>query len=379
MDIQIDQNSMVPKHKQLCDQIEKLIRQGVWQEGHKLPSENQLQEKLNISRSTVRQALQAMESSGLIEKITGKGSFVRARQNRSGSLIGIIASNLNREYHHKILLGAEDTARQNGYNIIFGNSHGDLTEETEILNQFLAHNVKGIILWPAIQNLYHPEKLLAIRNSGIPVVVLDRIIPGVPLDTVLSDNFDGTYKASEFLIKNGHRKIYFITRPILSLTSISERYNGYRQAMEDNGLVPAEPVLVGEANREMTTEDFPLREGSDEYLAVSRFIRDQKPEAVVAMNDIMALNVMHIAADRGIRVPDQMSVVGFDRRDIGSSYRIPLTSVFQDAYRIGTESADLIFRSIREQQQEPQIIRLPVELVVRDSARILRRKGMTGT
>lgn len=377
MDIIINQNSMVAKHRQLCEQIEKLIEQGVWPEGFKLPSEHQFQEQLNISRSTIRQALQVMESSGLIEKRTGKGSFVRSRQDQGNNLIGIIASNQNREYHHKILLGAEDTARQNGYNIIFGNSRGDLSEETTILNQFLAHKVKGIILWPSMQNLYHPEKLLEIRDSGIPVVVLDRIIPGVPIDTVLSDNYNGTYEASTFLINNGHKKIYFINRPILSLTSISERYNGYRQAMIDNGFVPSEPVLVGEANREMTSEDFPLQKGCDEYLAISRFLREEKPEAVVAMNDIMALNVMQIAADVGIRIPDQLSVIGFDRRDIGSSYRIPLTSVFADAYRIGTESARLIFSRMKEGQTAPRIIRIPVELVVRDSTRILSRKKMS--
>lgn len=178
MDIQIDHDSKIPKHTQLFNQIESLIKTKRWAEGYKLPSENQFQEELGVSRSTVRQALQAAMNEGLIEKIVGKGSFVRALNDSNSNLLGVITATFESPYHQQILLGVEEEARRSGFNIIFGNSHHNVHEEQELLDQFLEHRVKGLLLWPAIQDIYNPEKLMKIRESGIPIVLLDRMIPG---------------------------------------------------------------------------------------------------------------------------------------------------------------------------------------------------------
>ncbi len=374
MDIKIDHNSKIPKHTQLFEQIERLIKTNRWIEGYRLPSENQFQEELGVSRSTVRQALQAAMNEGLIEKIVGKGSFVQARNAKDSNLLGIIASTFERSYQQQILLGVENEARESGFNIVFGNSRQDVLEEQKLIEQFRDLGVKGILLWPAIQDIYDPEFLMNIQKGGIPIVLLDRMIPGMDFDAVLSDNFSGSYNAVEFLIKQDFRDIYFLGRPILSITSIFERFRGYKQAMQDYGYSPHDPILVGEKNRELSFGDFPLPGNSDEYRAIAEFLSSgPEQKAVIAMNDVMALVVMEIARAEGIAIPEKLSVFGFDNREIGASYYIPLTTVKQDAFRIGIEAARLILNRIKLGPSESKTIKVPVEMVIRES---VRRKSL---
>lgn len=184
----------------------------------------------------------------------------------------------------------------------------------------------------------------------------------------MSDNYSGAYGATEHLIKMAYRHIYFVSRPILTITSIAERLRGYQEAMGDYGLAPADPVLVGEANQELSMKEFPLSSDSEEYRALSGFLRTApEPKAVLAMNDVMALNIMEIAQAEGIAIPGELSVFGFDNREFGASYRIPLTTVRQDAYRIGSESTRLILERIIHGTSESETIKIPVEMVIRDS------------
>jgi DNA-binding LacI/PurR family transcriptional regulator len=368
MNIKIDHDSKIPKHTQLFDQIGNLIKTNRWSEGFKLPSENQFQSELGVSRSTIRQALQAAMNEGLIEKIMGKGSFVCGRNVKDSNLLGIIASAFESPYHQHILLGVEEEARKRGFNIMFGNSHHDILEEQVLLEQFKDHGVKGILLWPAIQDIYDSKFLLKIRESGIPIVLLDRMISGGDFDSVMSDNFSGSYDATKFLIENASRDIYFVSRSILSITSISERFRGYQQAMRDYGYNPYNPVLVGEENRELSLSEFPLTEGSDEYCGIVDFLQSNpRKKAVIAMNDVMALNIMEVARSEGISIPGELSVFGFDNREIGASYCIPLTTVAQDAYQIGAEATRLLINRIFNSTSESVTIKVPVELIIRDS------------
>jgi GntR family transcriptional regulator, arabinose operon transcriptional repressor len=376
MQIKISHQSVIPLHEQLHNQLRQSILSGRWSAGYRLPSETELQHQLKISRSTIRQALQRAEVEGLIERVPGRGTFVAQFHTRNGrSPIAFVTFDFESEFQHLLLTGAEMAARSAGYRIIFCNSSGDIREESRLLDRLKQDNVAGILLW-SILEYSNPGHWLERLQSGFPpVTLMDRTFKGLECDFVASDNFAGAYAATKHLLELGHQNIVFLSCRILDLLPVTERLRGYRTALQDAGLVPREPWLVGEAHQELSNRTALLAYGDPSSPHVQQIVDHLKttpnpPTAIFTMNDNLAFLAMKAAYIAGLSVPDELSIVGFDDVDLASYLEIPLTTVAQDTYQMGKRAAELLIERIEGNDCPPRWELLPTQLRVRASTTI---------
>ena len=373
--ITIDKTISIPFHVQLLSQLRQLILSGQLDPGSRLPSEAELQSRLEISRSTIRQALNNAKAEGLIERVTGKGSFVTSSPNAKAKLdlIGYITFGFRSDMQVKLLSGAESVTKARGYGILFCHSNRDIKEENRLLDQLIKDKIRGILIWPAMEEDKSRRIFQLAAKSLIPLVLIDRTLKGLEYDYVISENYAGAYTATEFLVKLGHKRISFLSQPILRLITVAERLRGYRQAVKDAGLKPLDPVLVGTPNLELMAEDIiPTLSASSskEIEQIARYLAEpDRPTAIFAMNDLVAMQALKAANLAGLRVPDHLSIVGFDDMDIVAHLEVPLTTVSQDTSYMGRRAAELLFERVEGYNGPPRREVIPTHLQIRASTK----------
>ncbi len=245
-------------------------------------------------------------------------------------------------------------ASENGLTMVLCHSDYKLERELHYVKIMQAERSAGVIWFPAT-NSTEPAKQLA--SYGMPLVVLDRFIPGVRAPVVVADNFRGGYLATQHLIDLGHHTIGCITRPTELYHSI-ERIRGFQAALKENRLDFDESLLV--------SGGFRLNDGC---VAARQLIRkNPRPTAIFAYNDFMAIGALRAAYELGFKVPDDLSVVGFD--DIPqAAFTCPaLTTISQPKLEMGREGVSLLLDEIKESTltSNPNPL-LPVKLIVRES------------
>lgn len=375
MKVKLDRDRPVPLYVQLLDQLRQLIASGEWAPGARLPSEAEWQRQLNVSRSTIRQALSNAEVQGLIERVPGKGTFVARSPmgERSAHLIGYITCDSFRYLQSQLVSGAESAFSAKGYRVVFCNSNRDAEEEDRLLEQLVqVDRVGGILIWPVLYD--DPARCLfkLVHQGPIPMVLVDRTFDELDCDYVTSDNYAGARAAVEYLVDLGHRRIAFLSRPVLQLLTVGERLRGYQDALQDAGLAPLEPWLVGETDQEMEIV-FTLRSysgfASQEIEQIVRYLQaPQRPTAIFAMNDMMAMHAIKAIRLVGLRVPEDLSLVGFDDEGIVNTLLdVPLTTVAQDGFSMGKRAAELLIQRMEGHDGPLRKEVLPVQLKVRAS------------
>src|SRR5260221_2154038 len=212
-DIIILTNSLISLHAQLHNQLRQLILSGRWGYATRIPSESQLAEHLQLSRSTVRLALQQAEIAGLIERIAGRGTFVAyvPTKGRKSHLIAFVTCGFDAENHLLILNGAENEVKARGYQIIFSNTKNH-QEEIEILKRLRVEDVAGVLLWLNVDSSESPEQnAINYQQVHLPIVLMDRKISGIDCDCVTSDNYGGAHALMRHLVELGHQHIVFLS------------------------------------------------------------------------------------------------------------------------------------------------------------------------
>ncbi len=345
----IDHRSKEPFHQQLLNQIRDQIISEEILNGEKLPSENNMKNTLNISRSTIRQALQNAESEGLIQRIPGKGSFVNYYKNEESQHIGFLLTHFQDESQRQMLLGAEQIIREKNYRLIFSTS-GEIPERENLIEKFCNEGIKGLLLWPGYFPYISPSYFKALQQRSIPFVLMDRPLPDIESDLVTCENLNGGYIATKHLIDLNHKKIAYISRPILDLKPIYDRFMGYSRAMKKSNLKIPEPLLIGEKGRELSINDIYDKspEMNNETNQIKKILKaPDRPTAIFAMNDLMAFRIMLAAQDLGMEIPGDLSIIGFDGGDLSNLTPVPLTSIKQDSISIGKKAASILIERMK--------------------------------
>ncbi len=350
VDVVISHNSIVSLHLQLHNQLRQLILSGRWSHGSRIPSETQFAEHLKLSRSTIRLALQLAEIEGLIERKAGRGTFVAylPSKERKNRLIAFVTCDFDAENHLLILNGAESEAKARGYQLVFSRAKNS-QEETDVLKRLQENDAAGIILWAQAVHS-HPNSAWGFSPSHMPVVLVDRKIVGVEWDFVTSDNYGGAQALMRHLIELGHKRVVFLSHHEMAISTVMERYQAYRDVLQEAGQTPMPPWFIDQSGKEPGVRDV-LRSAADSRSPYLQMIKQYmlsaqpRPTAIFAVNDYVAILAMRAMKLLGLKIPDDVSLAGFDGTDIAAQLEVPLTTVAQDPFTIGKLAAqDLIDR-----------------------------------
>jgi LacI family transcriptional regulator len=280
---------------------------------------------------------------------------VLARSLRRGEThtIGMIVPDSANPFFAELARGIEDTSFEHGYNLILCNSDGDLDKELIYADVLTEKQVDGILFVAAGVSTDH---IRALQERRIPVVIVDREIPDVSVDQVLTDNARGGWLATRHLLELGHRCIGCITGPS-DVTPSAERVTGYRQALSEGG-IPVDEVLIVKG-------DFQYESG---YRAARQILaRDDPPTAIFTCNDLMAVGAISAAVEMGRQVPVNLSVVGFDDVRLASFANPPLTTIVQPKYEMGVLATTMLLERMRNHDIPPRRRLLDTSLLIRQS------------
>ena len=276
----------------------------------------------------------------------------RLRMERT-QILGLIISDIANPFFTSVVRGIEDVAYENEYSLLLCNSDEHPAKEELYIRVLMGEKVAGVIISPTDENSTAAKALI---ESRIPVVAMDRRLCHLDVDTVIVDNVQGAYDAVAHLIRLGHCRIALIGGPV-QITTARERQEGYEKALQDYGL-PVDETLV-------RVGDFKQDSGyctAGELLAL-----DDPPTAIFAANNLMTLGALNAIHEKGLNIPRDVAIVGFDDMPWAPSLDPPLTTISQPTYDMGRTTADLLLKKIADNNRENVEIKLHPTLIVRRS------------
>jgi GntR family transcriptional regulator, arabinose operon transcriptional repressor len=376
-DISISDNSFISLHVQLHNQLRHLILSGRWASGSRIPSENEITSHLKISRSTVRLAFQQAEIEGLIERAAGRGTFVAQLISKDikRRLIAFLTCSFDAENHLLMLNGAEQEGRARGYQIVFSNAKNQ-EEEFEILQRLKDEDIAGILLWANARASQSQEpNVIRYQQVKVPIVLMDRTIYGLDRDCVTSDNYGGAQALMRHLVDLGHQNIVFLSHFEMEILPVMERYRAYCDVLAESGLSSIEPWIIGQPGIEVSASHA-LQSSLNPKNPILQQIRNYmsnaqpRPTAIFAVNDYLAVLASRAMKQLELRIPDVVSIAGFDDTDLAAHLEVPLTTVAQDPFTIGKRAAQRLIDRIEGDAGDTIIELIPTELRIRSSTSI---------
>jgi LacI family transcriptional regulator len=358
--------SRLPAYLRIARLLRERIAQKAYRHEEFLPPERELAQELMVSRQTVRLAIETLRTQGLILPEQGRGNRIVRNEtlddvgsaNDEFRLIAIIIYGISREGSAAIVQGCQTAVNTEGFHLIVCETAREATlraeNEAAHLRTLLDKGIRGILLYTEStdRNRALLEEAL---NRGVHLVQVDRYLPGLPCDYVGVDNRAAAERMTEHLLSVGRRRIAFLSnKPETS--SCRERLAGYLAALEAHGRHPA-LVAYGSGTEES-------------LLAIVRGWRDlpEPPDAIFAVNDSTALNVLQVLRKQGVQIPEEIAVVGFDDHYAATHVSPPLTTIRQPFGALGETAAHLLLdRMTGRYKDAPKRVLLPTQLVVRRS------------
>jgi LacI family transcriptional regulator len=282
-----------------------------------------------------------------------------ARTLRSGRsrILGLMIPDTQNPHFWATVAGAEDEALQNGYNLLLATASMDLAREEQAFEALIQQNLDGIIpLLTYPENLVDSLRDLRRRNIPIALSASGAFMPDIEIDIVQMHFEDAARELMEHLLDLGHRRIGVIWGVGRSELA-NDRVTAYKQGLEAAG-ISFDPryLIVCHHN---------LRDG---YHAAEQLLDlDPRPTALIGINDLMAFGAMQASLRRGLKIPQDISIAGFDDVPMSSLLSPPLTTGRADGAEIGRQCVRLLLERIRNPERPPQRIHLPTRLIVRGS------------
>lgn len=344
----------MPKYETVKQALLHQIQSGELRPGDKLPNEEELMDRFHVSGITIRKALTELASEGTITRIKRKGSFVKGIQaaDKPSQLIAFILSaedNYDISYM-KIIKGAQQVAAEFNYSLIVEWSDDNLAAEQASIRKMLERKVDGFLIYP-FDPIRSKDNYQLIEQNNIPYLLVDRYNVEHPSYFSGCNNYDGAILATRELIRQKHTKIKFASYHFF-LQSEQERFAGYCSAMRQAGLPVTDEHLL-------TNVD---------YDALTDSILNRDITALFCSNDKLAIETIEQLTSRGVKIPQDVSIMGFDDWDHAGNLSIGLSTVRQDFEEIGRNAANLLSHVIQGKPHGGHTkILSGVSLVIRES------------
>jgi len=297
-----------------------------------------------------------------IKKLNYRPNIIaRGLRTKSTRTLGVILPDIAQPFFAQVLRGIEEAARARNYTLILGCTFYDIYEEERQMNAMIDQTIDGLMFFCGYDSYDHIKKA---HLSNIPVVVLDRELKNSEIPSVLIDNKAAMQNAFQYLYDLGHRKIGFITFPFKNQTTIRRRYEGYCAGLAKNNIeYDPDIVIIDDLMR--------LDELKATYKLIKRRVEEKKiATAYLNLADFLAIGAIHAFKEFGLKVPGDVSVMGFNNEIICEFSDPPLTTVKQPKKIMGATAANLLLDIIEGKKVENKNIVLETEIIVRGSTAV---------
>lgn len=275
-------------------------------------------------------------------------------------MVGFIVPSIKDTIFGSVLQGAQDFAYQNQIGIFAYSTTDDLERQQMYFDSLLSEQLAGLVIVPAPGT--NPKVLASMKSQGLPIVLLDRKLPGFEADFIGSDNLQGAYDAVHHLINQGYRCIATIAGSQNVSTGI-ERLTGYRMALTEANLeINPNWITYGNFNRQTS------------FLKLKSLMQlDNPPDAVFVANDEMAIGALQAIQDLDLQVPDELALVCFDELPLANLLTPSLTTIEQSTQVLGEEALRLLIDLIKQTDRSMRLVQIPTKLNARASSRNMLR------
>lgn len=321
------------------DGMRKRITEGGLKSGDLVGTEVELARREGISRDSMRRAVALLIHDGLVERIPGKGVFVR-ELHAVTRRIQVVVPNMRLDQCARIAQGVQDAARGRGVEVQVYDAHGGLEEDLAFVRRLPESGVSGAVIM-GLAHVRFNEVLYFLKTAGFPFVLVDAPIPGIEVPMVNVDNYAGGFLAGQNLAAAGHRRVGFVG--YLAAPTVAQRLNGLRDALAEAGvLLPR--ILV----RELRVAD-PLGDWRPEIArqVTALLSLPEPPTALFFPSDEVAANAYPVIKELGLRIPRDVSVVGFDDNPLCRWLDPPLATVAQPSREVGYQAMELLLQYSR--------------------------------
>jgi LacI family transcriptional regulator len=337
-----------------------------------VPTVKQVAQRAGVSTATVSRVLSGAPyvGGGLNRRVmeaTRELGFqlnrtARNLRTRASRAVGIVIPDIENPFFGRVVCGIEEVLQAAGYSLLLSHSNENPNREQINLRTFRAEGVAGIIFTSSFTDMSDYEQL---SKMGMPLVAVSRILPGFKVDMVTVTNSEGAHAAVSHLIALGHKRIGMINGPAWISTS-RERLLGYEQALGAAGL-PVPQDLVQHTD---------WRQAGG-YHAMQTLLQKAPPTAVFVGSNLLTLGALQRIHERGLNIPGDIAVVGFDDLPWATSLQPPLTVVAQPGFEVGVTAARLLLDRLHDPARPPRHITLETRLIVRASCGAGTRQGGT--
>ena len=323
--------------------------------------------RAGVSKSTVSRFLNgrydcmSTQTKERIERVIHETGYrpnavARSLKQKKTHTIGAIIANILNPFSTSIIRGIEDTCKQSGFNLMLCNADDDPVKEKEYIEMLMSKQTDGLIINTTGCN----NDLMKNVNRQMPVVLIDRKVPELNIDTVTADSFEGASLAVKYLIDLGHRDIAMFALPFRDISPRRERVEGYKQALADGGILFRPELLV---------ETKPSDEEVQEALRALLALEKGRPTAVFGVNNLITMSLIKALKKLEIAVPRDLAVIGFDDWEWAPLLEPPITVIAQPAYEMGAKAATLLIKRIkvRKLPKKPTLIVYQPQLIARRS------------
>lgn len=361
---------MEVKYQLVKETLRREIIDGKYQVNEKLPTESALMKRFNVSRYTIRRAIGDLENEHYVYRIQGGGMFVQDwhrdwKSDDTNKVIGVISTHMADYIFPPIISGIDSVVSPEGYSFMVGNTLNDPQRERQSLLNMVDLKIAGLIIEPTQSALPNPNLDLyqQLGQYQIPTILFHATYPGLKFPTLLMDDLGGEKRLIEYLFNQGHHKI-------LGVFQIDDQQGVSRM----NGMIKA----YQGSNIPITNSNIIMYQSNDYHGSYDQILSrvdnalssEDRPTAIACYNDQLATYLISHLKKKGYRVPDDVSVVGFDNYAMAQIISPTLTTVNHPKRQLGVDAGKMLLKMINGEQVEPK--KYPAPLVLGQSTKKLK-------
>lgn len=300
----------------------------------------------NISERTRRNVLQVMDELNYHPSVVA--SALTGKQTK---IIGLLIPDISNPFFAEVARSIEDRSYELGFHVMICNTDNDAQKEKKYLSLLTRQRIDGLIIASAFRNASLLENMV---KQDVPVSLIASEIFNLPVNTVTVDDYKGAYLATSYLLSLQHRKIAIITE---DAKSNQIRLRAFKDVMKEEGIiVPRDYVVKTEAT---------IQSG---YESAKRLLRlPERPTAIFACNDLLAIGVMKVAKEEGLNIPEDLSIIGFDNTVLSTTTTPMLTTIAQPMKQMGTRVVEMLVEEMKHPKLCKKRLLLTPELIIRQS------------